>query len=377
LERDLALAQHLDNLGFDELWVGEHHSSGWETIASPEMFLAVAGDRTKRIRLGTGVVSLPYHHPLMVAERIVMLDHMTRGRAMLGTGPGVLTFDMEMLGIDPMVTRDRQEEAVAVLVRLLRGEEVTYECEWFKLRRAALQLLPSQEHLEIATTATVTPTGMRIAGKYGLGVLSLGGMFASGENTWVKQWDVAEESARVHGGQARRDGWRIVMNFHLAETRKQAEEEAIQGYKSWHNEYIIATLTPDGRGRIEDPDELLARARQPSPGTCRTTIIGTPDEAVTAILELQRATGGFGCVLGMVHDWADIEAQHRSWALLARYVIPAVNGLTTRLRSSYDATVAHRAEYMGKQLAAMEARMSGQRNPGRIEVPSGTTGRDT
>src|ERR1700722_17932242 len=89
LERDLALAQHLDNLGFDELWVGEHHSSGWETINSPEMFLAVAGDRTKRIRLGTGVVSLPYHHPFMVAERIVMLDHMTRGRAMLGTGPGV------------------------------------------------------------------------------------------------------------------------------------------------------------------------------------------------------------------------------------------------------------------------------------------------
>ena len=88
LERDLELLQWLDYLDYDEAWIGEHHSAGWETIASPEIFIAVAAERTKHIKLGTGVLSLPYHHPLMVANRMVLLDHLTRGRVMFGVGPG-------------------------------------------------------------------------------------------------------------------------------------------------------------------------------------------------------------------------------------------------------------------------------------------------
>ena len=90
IDRDLELVQWLDHLGFDEAWIGEHHSAGWETISSPELFMAVAADRTKHIKLGTGVISLPYHHPFMVANRMVQLDHMTHGRVMLGVGPGAL-----------------------------------------------------------------------------------------------------------------------------------------------------------------------------------------------------------------------------------------------------------------------------------------------
>src|SRR5581483_6364276 len=86
--RDLDFVQQLDELGYDEFWCGEHHSSGWEMIASPEMFLAAAGERTKRIKLGTGVISLPYHHPFNVAQRMVQLDHMTGGRGISGSGPG-------------------------------------------------------------------------------------------------------------------------------------------------------------------------------------------------------------------------------------------------------------------------------------------------
>ena len=66
LDRDLELLQWLDTLGFDEAWVGEHHSAGWETICSPEVFIATAAERTRHIRLGTGVISLPYHHPYML-----------------------------------------------------------------------------------------------------------------------------------------------------------------------------------------------------------------------------------------------------------------------------------------------------------------------
>ena len=82
--RDLDLVEQLDRLGYDEFWCGEHHSSGWEMIGSPEMFLAAAGERSKRIKLATGVISLPYHHPFNVAQRMVQLDWMTGGRAIFG-----------------------------------------------------------------------------------------------------------------------------------------------------------------------------------------------------------------------------------------------------------------------------------------------------
>src|SRR5206468_2421774 len=95
--RDLDFVEQIDALGFDEFWCGEHHSSGWEMIASPEMFLAAAGERTKRIKLGTGVISLPYHHPFNVAQRMVQLDHMTGGRAIFGSGPGALASDAHTL----------------------------------------------------------------------------------------------------------------------------------------------------------------------------------------------------------------------------------------------------------------------------------------
>ena len=113
LERDLDLIEHLDRLGFDEAWIGEHHSGGYEIIASPEVFIATAAERTKHIRLGTGVVSLPYHHPLMTAQRIVLLDHLTKGRVMLGVGPGRAAVATRSCSASiPPIQRDRMEEAL-------------------------------------------------------------------------------------------------------------------------------------------------------------------------------------------------------------------------------------------------------------------------
>src|SRR5260221_7624580 len=98
--RDIKFVQHLDELGYDEFWGGEHHSSGWEMIASPEMFLAAAAERAKRIKLATGGISLPYHHPFNVAQRMVQLDYMTGGPALLGARPGALAAAAHAPGVD-------------------------------------------------------------------------------------------------------------------------------------------------------------------------------------------------------------------------------------------------------------------------------------
>ncbi|MEY2457461.1 MAG: limonene 1,2-monooxygenase, partial [Acidimicrobiaceae bacterium] len=169
LERDLDLIVHLDSLGFDEAWIGEHHSAGYEIIASPEVFIATAAGRTKNIRLGTGVSSLPYHHPLMLADRMILLDHLTRGRVMMGCGPGALPSDAFMMGIPVADQRDRMEEALEAIILLLRDEEpVTIKTDWFTLRDARLQLLPyTRPRMEVAVAAQVSPAGPRAAGRFG------------------------------------------------------------------------------------------------------------------------------------------------------------------------------------------------------------------
>ena len=196
LQSDLELVTLLDKLGYDEFWCGEHHSTGWEVIASPEMFLAAAAERSSRIRLGTGVISLPYHHPFMIAQRVVQLDHQSRGRFMFGSGPGALPSDAHTIGVDPMLLRDRQDEAMTVIRRLLNGEErFSYKCDWFEVNDAKLQLLPIQDNLEFTVASMVSPSGMTLAGKHAAGVLSIGSMSTAGIQALPLQWSFAEESA--------------------------------------------------------------------------------------------------------------------------------------------------------------------------------------
>jgi limonene 1,2-monooxygenase len=354
LRRDLALAVQLDELGFDEFWVGEHHSSGWETIASPEMFLAVAGERTARIKLGTGVVSLPYHHPFNVAQRIVQLDHMTRGRVMFGTGPGALPSDARTFGISPLVLRDRQDEALGIIIRLLEGEErFTYVSEWFELHDAALQILPVQERVPMATASSISPSGMKIAGKYGIGVLSIASNSLEGLQALPTQWGFAEESARQHGKTVDRKDWRVLMAWHLAETREQARDEAVQGLHRWHNEYNVRVLGRPDAVHVEDQWALMDQVAGGEAAGGGAAVVGTPDDMVAAISSLYDKVGGFGVVLGFAHDWANREATARSWELFGRYVIPALNGLARGLQESADYLEANKADLMGGAVNAI------------------------
>lgn len=332
LQRDLDLVEHLDRLGYDEFWCGEHHSTGWETIASPEMFLAAAAVRTHRIGLGTGVTSIPYHHPFHVAQKIVQLDHMSRGRAILGTGPGALPSDAHTLGIDPMVLRDRQDEAIPVIQRLLAGaERFSYESEWFTLRDAALQILPYQRDVHMTTASMVSPSGMTLAGKHGLGVLSLGSMSTAGLASLPLQWSFAEEAAEQSGRVVDRANWRIVFSSHVAETREQARSEVEHGLLRWHNEYNVGTLQRPGLNAFASTAEAIEFHANPESSA---GVIGTPDDLIANIRQMQAVTGGFGMVLNFAHDWANPEASNRSWDLIARHVIPEINGQIEPMRAS-------------------------------------------
>lgn len=358
-QSDLELVDHLDRLGYDEFWCGEHHSTGWEIIASPEMFLAAAGQRTHRIRLGTGVVSLPYHHPFNVAQRMVQLDHMTGGRAIFGSGPGALPSDAHTLGIDPMLQRDRQDEAIGVIRKLLAGEErVTHHSDWFTLNDAKLQLLPVQEDLPFAVASMISPSGMTLAGKHGTGVLSIGSTSTAGLAALPTQWSFAEEAAEKHGNTVDRANWRVVMNWHIAETKEEAIAQSKHGLMRWHNDYTVATLQRPGAQKYTSPDEAVEAMAF---GEESSIVIGTPDDLIKAIRNMIEVTGGFGTVIGFVHDWCSRENNLRSWDLVARYVMPEVNGMLDAYRESQQFVTHNREVFERAGQAVMSKIMENER----------------
>jgi limonene 1,2-monooxygenase len=360
LQNDLKFVSHLDDLGYDEFWCGEHHSTGWEIIASPELFLAAAAERTQRIKLGTGVISLPYHHPFMVAQRLVQLDHQSRGRLIFGSGPGALPSDAHTLGLDPMLLRDRQDEAMGIIRKLLNGEDrFSYESDWFKLRDAKLHLRPLQKDMEFAVASMVSPSGMTLAGKHQAGVLSIGAMVPAGMRSLPTQWSFAEESAKKHGNTVERNNWRIVMNWHIAETKEEAREQAKKGLFKHNNEYSVAALNPDEGITYKTPDDAVDAVAF-SEGS--TAVIGTPDDLVAKIKEMISITGGFGCVIGFAHDWANRENTLKSWDLVARYVVPEINGLIDDYRDSYQFVTTNRETWTRAREAVMNKINSNNRS---------------
>ena len=363
--RDLDFVAHLDRLGFDEFWCGEHHSSGWEMIASPEMFLAAAGERSTRIRLGTGVISLPYHHPFNVAQRMVQLDHMTGGRAIFGSGPGALASDAHALGIDPMVSRDRQDEAIGIIRRLFRGERLTVTSGWFTLQDAALQLLPLQEELPFVVASQISPSGMVLAGKHGIGIISIGSLSHEGLQSLPQQWAFAEQSAAQHGKHADRGQWRVLLSWHIAETREQARREARDGLLRHHNEYIVGTLQRPGSKPFKSPDDAVEQMAF-SDGAAAT--IGTPDDLVAKIKSVLQVSGGFGTVIGFVHDWANPENTFRSWDMVARYVVPEINGYLAGLRRSQKFVIDNRAAFERGKAAVMAKIMENEQAAAALAV---------
>ncbi len=321
LRRDIDLMEHLDHLGFDEAWMGEHHSTGSEIVPAPDVFIAAAAERTERIRFGTGVMSLPYHHPLVTADRITQLDLQTRGRLIVGTGPGKIPLDAHMMGINPIDQRRMQGEALEAVLRLLRGEVVDMETDWFTLRDARAQL-PTYDPagIEVATASTISPNGSVLAGTHGLSLLSLAASSPSGFEVLDRNWGVYEKVSAEHGHQADRSTWRLVNPLFIAETRADAER-AVSRRIPAIAEYVNRQqgINPDW---AQTPAGIINQWRTDNLGEFGQVIIGTPDDAIAQIERLIEKTGGFGTLLILHVDMAGWEDTKRSYELFASEVVP-------------------------------------------------------
>ena len=347
IHRDLELIEHLDRLGYEEAWVGEHHSAGFEIIASPEVFIAAAAERTKTIKLGTGVISLPYHNPLTAANRILQLDHQTRGRVMFGVGPGLLPSDAFQLGIHPSVQRDRMVEGLEVILELFAGKRVTKKTEWFNLENAICQLRPyTWPHPEIAVASSLTPSGGKLAGCHGFGMLCVAATQAGGYDALGINWQIANEVAAENGRKMDAEKLRLVGPVHIAETKEEAMNNVKFGYHKWAQ--YFANLSPLNVNQDPNEDPLERGIRE------GTIVVGTPDDAIAQIKRLQAKQGEFGAFLQLAHNWANFENTKKSYDLWQRHVTPVINKVNVNREESYNHTRDNAVALMG---AAGEAAM--------------------
>ena len=361
LHRDLRLIQHLDELGFDEAWIGEHHSAGTEIIASPEIFIAAAAERTKHIKLGTGVVSLSYHNPLWAAERIVLLDHLTRGRVMFGIGPGSLPTDSAMIGLNPTDTRELLEENLDIVMRLLRGEAVTAQTRTHNLIDARLHLAPYSDPLfDVAVAAVASPTGPRLAGRHGVGLLSIGAtLTAAGFDALAHHWSVMEERAATFGTTVDRSKWRLVSLFHVAETREQAYRDVEFGIENWFRYFQKTAAFPQMAvegGDLKEMIDFINEAGDRGDRHRRGRRAAGPEarRPVGRVRRHARSSAPSG---------PTPQATWRSWELLAEHVLPKFQG---QAQPTLDAKARAAEARSGHTEAAARGRGAHDR-----EVPEG------
>ncbi len=371
LRQDIELIAHLDRLGYDEAWIGEHHSGAFEIIASPEVFIAAAAEHTSRIRFGTGVSSLPYHHPLLLADRIIQLDHQTQGRMMLGVGPGQLPADAFMMGIDPRDQRRMMHEALDAIVPLMRGEVVSAKTDWFVLDEARCQLLPydPRRGIDVAVASTFSPTGSVAAGRHGAGLLSVAASTAQGFATLAANWAIYEKAAIEHGHVPDRADWRVVVPMHIAETREQADAEAAHGILD------LARYMGGLGGRGMPPWASSAQAaidqwRGDGFHVLGVATIGTPDDIIATIDRLVDESGGFGTLLFLTHTAATPEATRRSYELFARHVMPYYSGANVNRQASLAWAGSNSTRFIGAMQEAIGNAITEYHQPDATQEPS-------
>lgn len=332
-ERDLDEIVRSEKLGFDEYWIGEHHSGGYENVPVPEYMIAKASALTSRIQLGTGVVNLPYHDPFLVAERLAFLDHLTYGRLIYGFGAGGLPTDWNLFNMEPGEMRPRMEESMDIIQRLTAATEpISYEGAYWKGENRQIQVRPYKGRMPEFTLAGLTGLGsFRGAGQRGWGALSVyftPPRFANNPSfpDLIAQGKAIDEAASAAGLdplEARRR-WRVVREVYVSDDRNTAMNEIRRGVKQSYD-YLFEV----GLGPLMKLDETMPDADVTFEWMVENIpwIVGSPDDCTRQIQELYEEVGGFGTFVLNSRDWVTMDRFFRSLELFARNCMPALEGL--------------------------------------------------
>lgn len=331
---DLEQIVALEELGFQEAWIGEHISSEWENIPAPDLFIANALAHTKTIKLGTGVNCLPNHSPVMLAQRVAQLDQMARGRFLWGIGSGGFPGDFQVLDLDPAsqtqrgMTRQILEEILDLWDDPAPG--VRDGARWhYRVPEPdpeisiRLHMRPYQKPHPPIGVAGIGPKSdmLTLAGERGWIPMSINVVTTP---VLKAHWQTYSESAARGGATAERTTWRICRDVYVGDTPEQARRDVIDGVlgRDWRDYFIpVLTKTNTMMGPKVDPS-MPDSAVTPEYLAENLWIVGDAAEVTQKLRKLYDDVGGFGTLLVIGHEWRRDDKWHRSMQRLANDVVP-------------------------------------------------------
>ncbi|MEM7366200.1 MAG: LLM class flavin-dependent oxidoreductase [Pseudomonadota bacterium] len=325
IERDLELICLLDRLAYDIVWIGEHHTGGIEIVAAPEILASAVANRTRTIRLGLALSSMAYQSPLLIADRVLLLDHVSRGRAELAFGPLGTGPDMHAFGLARRQVIDRTHDAIKTSYGLIRGDTVDHETNWYRLSDATPQLRPFRNDIPMTLVAQGIPEEPAALADLDVGLMTLSATAPQIRRDLPTLWDVYTRNRSEHDHAEARHCWTLAGPVHIAASRSDALRNIRFGLEPWL-QYMERTtgMEVDGKSITDKAESLVDSG---------FAIIGSPSDAVSQLKRLEADTGGFGTFLQIAHNWANTSATQTSYELFARYVIPELSG-TNRVRKS-------------------------------------------
>lgn len=337
-EEDIELIVRADELGFTEAWIGQHHSVAWEPIPSNDIFIANVLPRTKQIRLGTGVTLVPLHHPVNIAVRLALLDHLSRGRLMCGFGQSGIRTDLSLFDLptDPGVLGLMTVEGIDMVLKLWQSEApFDFKGDFWHIKieepnpavASGVLLKPYQKpHPPLAMSVMKGKSmAARMAGQRGYIPLSTNLVPAS---TLADHWQTYSAGA-TEAGQATPDRaiWRVSRNIFVGDTNEEALAHALNGTFGRSFDYLINLIGPGRLDNLKEDPDMPDEAVTVEYAVKKLAIVGDVDECLRRLHELWDITGGFGTFLMIAHDWDDKAKWLRSMELLTKEVIPALPSL--------------------------------------------------
>jgi alkanesulfonate monooxygenase SsuD/methylene tetrahydromethanopterin reductase-like flavin-dependent oxidoreductase (luciferase family) len=336
-EWDLELIRWADELGYSQVWIGEHYTAPWETCPAPDLLIAQALKETERVRLGAGSHNLPYHHPAALAHRVAYLDHLAKGRLNFGIGASGTPSDLHLFGVDgdSGVNRRMMWESIDAILRLWSDPE-PYEWtgEFWTVNKPAtmpggilgFHIKPYQDPHPPISVSGVSPNSSSLekAGERGFIPLSI----AFNDDYLQGHWEGYERGAKSAGLEADRGRWGIVREIFVAETDEEAVSLCLEGgVGDFLEGYWLPVVSRVGLLGMYKTDPDMPDSEVTTEFILRNSaMVGSVDTVAERIQRSAEAVGGFGTLLQLGADFSDNPgALRQSMELLTQEVMPRVN----------------------------------------------------
>ncbi len=342
LEEDREAVILADRLGFSEAYVGEHVTDAAETVTSSMIFLASLITETKNIMLGTGTINVPNSHPAAIAAQAAMLDHMLKGRFIMGISPGGLMSDAEVFG---NFGKDRNAmfvEGINMVLKIWESEPpYDLEGEYFKVSVAQTMIpeigqgfimKPYQRPHPLIVGTAVAPFSKGVTEMAKRGWQPISANFLMPE--WVKShWPKYVDGRNEVGAKADPSEWRVAKSIFVADDEATARRYALEEGGPYHFYFkqLVRKLVNGGRSNLFKTDQSMDDALiTPEYVASKLVLAGTVNSVVDQILAFREYIGDFGNLLYACHDWMDPALGKRSMELFATEVMPRVNAAIGR-----------------------------------------------